>query len=72
MVNVSITPRRGGGYLRLSGRHHPLANVWRCGLAAKSGGDAVNRFCVQNHAADFHRRHYRYGDCAIFLATPFG
>lgn len=68
MVNVGIS-RGAAAAICASYCHHPLANVWRCGFSRKSGGDAVNRFCVQNHIADFHRRNYRYGDRALFLAA---
>nr|VUD26955.1 C4-dicarboxylate transporter DcuC [Salmonella sp. NCTC 7297] len=38
-------------------------------LAAKAAEMPLIDFCVQNHIADFHRRNYRYGDRALFLAA---
>ncbi len=46
MVNVGIS-RGAAAAICASGRHHPLANVWRCGFSRKSGGDAVNRFAFK-------------------------
>lgn len=44
--------RRGGGYLRLSGRYHPLANVWRWVLGPQSREMPLIDFARSNYAAN--------------------